>query len=141
LIVKCGDKGMYDSAATPPINRRARPGVFIAMQIRPGPADHEAWLLASTSIHAQRPIVHLQPDGGLIVLKWYQAHVPRGRVVNVTGAGDSLVGSLLASVVHGGEDGNPFHHPSRLDSAIGRAQDAAVCSLQSPFAVARDPPS
>ena len=112
------------------------------MQIRPGPADREAWLLASSTLaHAQRPIIHLQPDGVLLVLKWYQAHVLRGPVVNVTGAGDSLVGSLLASVVHGGEDGNPFHHPSRLDSAVRRAQDAAVCSLRSPFAVACDPPS
>ena len=109
------------------------------MQIRPSSADREAWLAASlTTPHAQRPMAHPQSDGGLLVLKWYQAHTLNSPVVNVTGAGDSLVGSLLASIIHGGKDENPFHHPSRLDSAVNRAQEAAVRSLQSPFAVVRD---
>lgn len=109
------------------------------MQIHPNATDREAWLAASsTPRHSQRPIVHSQSDGGLLVLKWYEAHTLEGPVVNVTGAGDSLVGSLLGSITHGGMSKDPFHHPSRLDSAIQRAQNAAVRSLQSSFAVARD---
>lgn len=107
------------------------------MQISPIQDDHGAWTLASSVLpHPYRPVVHQTTTGNLLVLRWYPAHKVNGPVVNVTGAGDSLVGSLLASVVDGQQrGGNPFHHPARLDAAIERAQAAAVLSLKSQYAV------
>lgn len=61
--------------------------------------------------------------------------------MNVTGAGDSLVGSMLGSITHlnaNGESGSGegvLNHPERMDEVIGRAQRAAVLSLHSEFAV------
>lgn len=69
-----------------------------------------------------------------MVLKHFPAH-QIDQVVNVTGAGDSLVGSLLASLVSASADANPFHDPLELSNAVERAQRAAVLSLQSPLAV------
>lgn len=114
-------------------------GVLVAMHISPIPADYDAWLLASSTLpHPTRPVVlptSTSGSGSLLVLKWYHAlKLDDKALLNVTGAGDSLVGSLLASVVH--QSDSPFHNPARLDEAIGRAQRAAVMSLQSSFAVA-----
>ncbi|KAF8303309.1 hypothetical protein DL93DRAFT_2090328 [Clavulina sp. PMI_390] len=122
LIVKCGEKG-----------------VFVAMRISPAPSDRAAWIAASSvPISPSRPFVHTIPNSSdLLVLRWYPAHTLTTPIVNVTGAGDSLVGSLLASIIQGEmakED--PFCHPGRLDEVMRRAQGAAVLSLQSTQAVA-----
>jgi pseudouridine-5'-phosphate glycosidase/pseudouridine kinase len=53
-------------------------------------------------------------------------------IVNVTGAGDTFVGYLLASLVR-----NPvaFQHPKTLSDTINAAQRAAILTLQSSQAV------
>jgi pseudouridine-5'-phosphate glycosidase/pseudouridine kinase len=54
------------------------------------------------------------------------------KVVNVTGAGDSLVGTLLANLV---VDLDLFEDPEKTRKAINRAQQAAALTLQSSQAV------
>lgn len=53
---------------------------------------------------------------------------------NVTGAGDSLVGALLASLV---SEPELFQSPRATRKALAQAQQAAVYTLQSPEAVSR----
>lgn len=74
-----------------------------------------------------------EKEPSLIVLKHYPAiPLSDAEIVNVTGAGDSLVGSLSASIV---QDPTVFLHPDKLDEAIHQAQKAAVMSLHSVRAV------
>jgi pseudouridine-5'-phosphate glycosidase/pseudouridine kinase len=58
--------------------------------------------------------------------------VPDGSIVNVTGAGDTLVGAVLAALIR-----TPlaFDDPKTLTALIADAQLAAVLTLQSAHAV------
>lgn len=111
------------------------------MHILSSEAQASSWSL-STVRTSGRQIVVKPTNGSILVLKYFPAHTlttsgfEHSNVVNVTGAGDSLVGSLLASVVSNNSDSlNPFFDPYRLDAAVDRAQKAAILTLQSPFAV------
>ncbi|KDQ16278.1 hypothetical protein BOTBODRAFT_30983 [Botryobasidium botryosum FD-172 SS1] len=115
LIVKCGGNG-----------------VFVVMHLDAEEARKSGWYTAKSSL-AERLLVVKSVAGDVIILKHFPAHKIE-QVVNVTGAGDSLVGSLLASLVSV-ETMGPFHDPVELQRAVGRAQSAAIMSLQSPLAV------
>lgn len=115
-----------------------RIGVFVAFQIlNPSQSVTSAWLSAThVAPYPSRPFVHRTSHGSLLVLQYFPVHELPGAVVNVTGAGDSLVGSLLASVLQGREEGEGvFGDPGMLEKALGRGQRAAVMSLMSESAV------
>jgi pseudouridylate synthase / pseudouridine kinase len=68
-----------------------------------------------------------------VILKHYPSlPVADDAIVNVTGAGDSLVGSILASL---SDNPRAFEHPQQLDRVIRQAQSAAILTLQSSLAV------
>ena len=72
--------------------------------------------------------------GESLVVKYFPPlKVDSQEVVSTTGAGDSLVGSLLADLTVGGPE--TLHHVGKLEIAMERAQRAAVMSLMSRKAV------
>lgn len=66
----------------------------------------------------------------ILLLKHYPARPLDRPIVNVTGAGDSLVGSLLADLTQ-----CENLAPESLDNIVHRAQRAAILSLYSSEAV------
>ncbi|KAG9043010.1 hypothetical protein FS837_010140 [Tulasnella sp. UAMH 9824] len=112
LVVKCGDRG-----------------VLVAMVV-PSSSDHvTAW---KTDL-SRFQITNTTERGETLVLKYFPPlKIDKKEVVSTTGAGDSLVGSLMAAVV---KDGEAFRSPSRLDDLMRSAQGAAVMSLKSSTAV------
>jgi pseudouridine-5'-phosphate glycosidase/pseudouridine kinase len=113
LVVKCGAQGC-----------------LVAMRISERDALTSPWA-HRRSDPSQRCVIARGNSGELLVLQHFPAlHIDK--VVNVTGAGDSFVGALLANLVR-----NPrtFQDPKTLSDAISAAQRAAILSLQSQFAV------
>lgn len=145
LVVKCGERGTFEYPYPSLHALTLQPfyhyitGVFIAQQITPSTSSHRAWLTLPPTSSPSKPLVlPTSTPGTLIIFRWYPALKLDNPVVNVTGAGDSLVGSLLGSLTHAkniGEVEGIFDHPERMDRAIERAQRAAGLSLQSEFAV------
>jgi pseudouridine-5'-phosphate glycosidase/pseudouridine kinase len=115
IFIKCGDLG-----------------VIVAMRISGPAVQTSGW--AERHSDARNRCVIGRSGGGqeLIVFKHFPAFtLAQGAVVNVTGAGDSFVGSLLASLLL-----NPVAlHPKSLSQTIHSAQRAAVLTLQSSRAV------
>ncbi|CDO71636.1 hypothetical protein BN946_scf184911.g106 [Trametes cinnabarina] len=116
LVIKCGDRGL-----------------IAAFRISGEEASSFAWATHSSNIFA-RQVVARSPSGrSVVVLKHFPPiPVPEEKIVNVTGAGDSLVGSMLASLT---EDPAAFEEPAALDRLVAQAQLAAVYTLQSEHAV------
>lgn len=96
----------------------------------PSSSDHvTAW---KTDL-SRFQITNTTERGETLVLKYFPPlKIDPEEVVSTTGAGDSLVGSLMAAVV---KDGEAFRRPSRLDDLMRSAQGAAVMSLKSSTAV------
>ena len=93
-------------------------GVIVAFRSR----KESGWSRERTNIKARQVVVQGK-SGNSLVLKHYPAETLDSKsLVNVTGAGDSLVGSLLASLLQ-----NPtgFQNPQLLDQIISQAQ--GVC--------------
>lgn len=112
LVIKCGDLG-----------------VLLAMRF---PADSPTAWAGERSDAACRQIV-AHGKGESIVLKHYPAHtIDPQSVVSVTGAGDSLVGAILAALA---QDLSAFNNPESLDGVITLGQSAAIETLQSLSAV------
>jgi len=112
LVIKCGDFG-----------------VLLAMRF---PADNPtAWAGERTDVRRRQIIAHGKAE--IVVIKHYPAHAidPRS-VVSVTGAGDSLVGAILAGLM---QNSSAFGNPDSLDGVIKLGQSAAIETLRSPFAV------
>jgi len=108
---------------------RAR-GCLVAMRISERDASTSPWA-HGRSDPSQRCVIARGNSGELVVLQHFPAlHV--NQVVNVTGAGDSFVGALLANLV---QKPRTFHDPRMLSDAISAAQRAAILSLQSQLAV------
>ncbi|ETW86879.1 hypothetical protein HETIRDRAFT_377513 [Heterobasidion irregulare TC 32-1] len=112
LIIKCGPLG-----------------VILAMRI---PATGGSLFMLERSNPRRRYIVaHGATE--IVVFKHFPAlTLPKKAVLNVTGAGDSLVGAILAAIA---ENQYVFEDPQTVDMAIDRAQRAAIRTLQSPLAV------
>ncbi|KAI0695174.1 indigoidine synthase A-like protein [Cytidiella melzeri] len=115
IVLKCGNRG-----------------VLVIFRTSPN-ANGRAWAQERTNLK-ERQVVARGKDGSAVIFKHYPATVvAEAELVNVTGAGDTLVGSLLASLV---ENPKVFEESSlALDRAIRRAQAAAVLTLKSPYAV------
>lgn len=102
IILKCGNRG-----------------VLTIFRAQTGKGVSESWTQETTNLN-QRQVVARGKDDSAIIIKHYPAvKLAQDDVVNVTGAGDTLVGSLLASLVQ-----NPrmFESPLALDKGISRAQ-------------------
>ncbi|KAH7925213.1 hypothetical protein BV22DRAFT_1195370 [Leucogyrophana mollusca] len=116
LVIKCGELG-----------------IIVAMRLSGQRAETSSWR-SERSNPLGRYVVGRSPSSGeLVILQHFPAlRIPEGTIVNVTGAGDSLVGSLLATLTS-----NPqaFEDPASLKDTIDSAQQAAVLTLQSPHAV------
>lgn len=97
----------------------------------PSSSDHvTAW---KTDLN-QFQITNTTERGETLVLKYFPPlEIGQEEVVSTTGAGDSLVGSLMADVVKDG--GDAFFDPSRLEKLMQRAQGAALLSLKASTAV------
>lgn len=103
------------------------------MHLQPHEVIQGTWPSTQTDM-TKHLIVKITSRGTVLVFQHFPAHLlPETTAVNATGAGDSLVGSLLASLI--GRESNPFHDPRAMDEIIYRAQKAAVLTLCSPFAV------
>ncbi|PSS37686.1 hypothetical protein PHLCEN_2v510 [Hermanssonia centrifuga] len=108
LIVKCGDLG-----------------IFTVFRIPADVAKESAWVNERTNIKL-RQVVAQGKDGEIVVLKHFPAlPLPEANAVNVTGAGDSVVGSILASAV---ENPIAFQDPATLDRVVERAQKVRTAS-------------
>jgi len=112
LVIKCGDLG-----------------VLLAMRF---PADNPtAWAGERSDVRRRQIIAHGKSE--IVVIKHYPAHtIYPQKTVSVTGAGDSLVGAVLAALE---ENQSAFNNPESLDGVIDLGQSAAIETLRSPFAV------
>lgn len=105
-------------------------GVVAVMQISPKDAASSSFVRERTNI-AQRTVVAHGNNGEILVLKHFPAlHIDA--LVNVTGAGDSFVGALLAGIA---SDSNRLYNPEGLESIVNTAQRAACLTLESHDAV------
>ncbi|EIW86777.1 indigoidine synthase A-like protein [Coniophora puteana RWD-64-598 SS2] len=115
LVIKCGERG-----------------VIIAMHLDGHSAQSSQWANEPSNVR-QRLVVARASSGDVVVFQHFPAlSVPQDSIVNVTGAGDSLVGSLVASLAY---DRTTFLGPGTLANTISLAQHSARLSLQSPWAV------
>ena len=102
LVLKAGDKGL-----------------FTIFRVSPTTAQRSGWAYEQSNVRA-RQVLARGRDGGLVILKHHPAILlTPDEVVSVTGAGDTLVGSTLASLVQ-----NPFafEDPQALDQLAHSAQ-------------------
>jgi pseudouridylate synthase / pseudouridine kinase len=102
LILKAGDKGL-----------------FTILRIPSSIAQRSTWTYERSNVR-ERQVVSQGRDGGVVVLKHYPAiDLPPESVVNVTGAGDTLVGSVLASLA---QEPDAFLHPQKMNDLVAKAQ-------------------
>jgi pseudouridylate synthase / pseudouridine kinase len=112
LVIKCGDLG-----------------VLLAMRFSTD--NPTAWAGERSNTHRRQIVAH--GKGESIVLKHYPAHtIDPQSIVSVTGAGDSLVGAILAALA---QDLSAFNSPESLGRVITLGQSAATETLQSTSAV------
>ncbi|KAI0669815.1 indigoidine synthase A-like protein [Trametes maxima] len=116
LIIKCGERGLVT-----------------AFRVSGEQAEASSWATQNSNI-AARQIIARSPSGrSVVVLKHFSPiQVAEDKIVNVTGAGDSLVGSMLATLTR---TPAAFEQPETLDQLVAQAQLAAVYTLQSEYAV------
>lgn len=116
LVIKCGARGL-----------------LAVMRISGDQARDSQWAHELTNPHKRCVVAHGKSSKEIVVLQHFvPAQIPEDSIVNVTGAGDSLVGSILASLL---QQPGLFANPSNLSEAMNVAQQAAVLTLQSQYAV------
>ncbi|OCH96089.1 indigoidine synthase A-like protein [Obba rivulosa] len=83
LIIKCGNRG-----------------VLVVFHIPGDRASSSAWSQERSNVRGRYIVAHGKPGTGVFVLKHFPAlRLSKEDTVNVTGAGDSLVGSILATLL------------------------------------------
>ena len=113
LVIKCGERGL-----------------IVAMRVSGKDASSQ-WV---RDVPRRRIVVHGKSSRETVVLLHIPAlSLPKESILNVTGAGDTMVGSILASLLL--QEANAFSHPSLLDDIMHAAQQAAVLTLQDRRAV------
>ncbi|KAM5529997.1 hypothetical protein V8D89_016336 [Ganoderma adspersum] len=116
LIIKCGERGLI--------------AVF---RISGERAQSSGWANQTSNIYSRQIVAHNKTGSSVVVFKHFPPiRVADEKIVNVTGAGDSLVGSMLATL---SQAPGVFETPEALEQAVGQAQLAAVYTLQSEHAV------
>jgi pseudouridine-5'-phosphate glycosidase/pseudouridine kinase len=114
LVIKCGERG-----------------VIVVMRIHGQDIETSGWRHEKSNALRRCVVATNSSTKEMVVIQHFPA--PQAdKVVNVTGAGDSIVGYLLASLIC-----NPgvLNHPNTLKDVIDAAQTAAVLTLQSSHAV------
>ncbi|KAG5724658.1 Pseudouridine-5'-phosphate glycosidase [Termitomyces sp. T112] len=114
LIIKCGEQG-----------------VLVVMRISGSGMMKSLWAGVNSEISQRRIIARGSSNECAAIVQHFPPH-PVGKVLNVTGAGDSFVGALLANLAH---QSYILDNPAGLANAISMAQNAAILSLQSNLAV------
>lgn len=105
LIIKCGTLG-----------------IVTVFRLSGEEASTSLWAGERTNVKARQVVGHGR-SGNIVVLKHFPAlSLDKGQIVNVTGAGDSLVGSILASLI---QTPGAFSNPTTLNYIIHKAQE--VC--------------
>ena len=113
LVVKCGERG-----------------VVVIMRISLEGKVPSAWGDKSSQV-SQRCVIARGKLNEAVVVQHFPPLVV-SQIINVTGAGDSFVGVLLANLL---QNPNTFQDPRTTSTAIFSAQSAAILSLQSHNAV------
>jgi pseudouridine-5'-phosphate glycosidase/pseudouridine kinase len=113
IIIKCGERG-----------------AIVAMRMDPEDAATSAWGRQKSSPLA-RYVVAQGNNKEIIVLQHFPS-LSVGDITNVTGAGDSFAGAVLASI---SQNPRAFSDPENLEQTINVAQQAALLTLQSDLAV------
>jgi pseudouridine-5'-phosphate glycosidase/pseudouridine kinase len=117
MVIKCGERGL-----------------IVAMRVSGPDATTSQWAKEHSNLFRRRIIAHGKSSREIVVLLHIPAlPLPKENIVNVTGAGDTLVGSILASLLLQGA--GLFSHPSLLDDAMHAGQQSALLTLQSSHAV------
>ena len=112
LVIKCGDRG-----------------VVVVMRV----SRQTKWASERSNIHGRYIVSSGNGSGDIVVLQHFPAnHLPPESISSVTGAGDTLVASVLASLV---QDPKGFEDPESLRNVMEDAQAAAVLTLKSEYAV------
>jgi pseudouridine-5'-phosphate glycosidase/pseudouridine kinase len=112
LVIKCGERG-----------------VVVVMRV----SRQTKWASERSNIHKRYIVSNGSGNGDIVVLQHFPANRLRPEsIINVTGAGDTLVASILASLV---EDPSGFEDPESLKGILEDAQAAAALTLKSEFAV------
>ena len=116
LVIKCGERGLV-----------------AAFRVSGDTAHTSAWLNEASNPAARQIVARNAAGTSIVVFKHFPPiQVPEEKIVNVTGAGDSLVGAMLATL---SQDPGAFLRPDSLDRMVAQAQLAAVYTLQSEHAV------
>ena len=112
LVIKCGERG-----------------VIVVMR----GSGQSKWRSERSNIYGRYIVSNGSGDGDIVVLQHFPANdLPPESIVSVTGAGDTLVGSILGSLVQGSRG---FEDPESLKMIVEDAQAAAVLTLKSEYAV------
>lgn len=111
IIIKCGERG-----------------ALVVMRV--DPKDAMTWGREKSNPQG-RYVIAQGHNEEAIVLQHFPGHAVES-VTNVTGAGDSFVGAVLASL---SQNPQAFYSPKDLEQTITTAQQAAVLTLQSELAV------
>ena len=83
---------------------------------------------------SRRQLAHTTRTGDALIVKHFAPlDIEDSKIISTTGAGDSLVGSLLSNFAN--SEDNIWLDPSQLEESMQRAQRAAILSLQSGSAV------
>ncbi|KAF9229232.1 indigoidine synthase A-like protein [Gyrodon lividus] len=116
LVIKCGELG-----------------VLVIMRLNKTKAS--AWAMERSNPCGRYIIAHSQYSDEIVVIHHFPPlQVAQEVTLNTTGAGDSLVGALLAVLA---QNPRAFDSPVTLTKALDIAQQAAILTLQSPYAVSR----
>ncbi|KIK94082.1 hypothetical protein PAXRUDRAFT_33730 [Paxillus rubicundulus Ve08.2h10] len=114
LVIKCG-----------------RLGVVVVMRLNR--AEASAWEKERSNPHSRYIIARSQSSDEIVVTQHFPPlQVAQEAKLNTTGAGDSLVGALLAVLA---KNPKTFDSPVTLTKALDIAQQASILTLQSPCAV------
>ncbi|KAG6851170.1 hypothetical protein H0H93_015180 [Arthromyces matolae] len=114
LIIKCGERG-----------------VTVVMWKSGLHLSNSPWGKLNSDMTRRRIIAHNKAKDTCVIVQHFSPHF-LDKVVNVTGAGDSLVGALLAKLT---QDPHTFWSPDTLQKAFSISQSAAVLTLKSSQAV------
>ncbi|KAF9237314.1 indigoidine synthase A-like protein [Melanogaster broomeanus] len=114
LVIKCG-----------------KFGVVVAMRLNK--AEASIWAMERSNPRSRYITAHSQSSDEIVVVQHFPPlQVAQDARLNTTGAGDSLVGALLAVLA---QNPKAFDSPVTLTKALDIAQQAAFLTLHSPYAV------
>lgn len=114
IVIKCGKLGAV-------------------VVMRSDRTEASAWAAQRSNPRDRYIVAHSSTSDEMVVVQHFPPlQVTRDVALNTTGAGDSLVGALLAILA---QDPHAFNSPSTLSRTLNIAQQAAILTLQSPHAV------